>query len=31
MALVLKEINSSVVEESMRIVYDTLSEKDRRR
>jgi len=31
MALVLNEIYSSVVEESMRIVYDTLSEKDRRR
>ena len=31
MALVLQEIYSSVVEESMRIVYDTLSEKDRRR
>ena len=31
MALVLHEIYSSVIEESMRIVYDTLSEKDRRR
>ena len=30
MALVLKEIYSSVVEDSMRIVDDTLSEKDRR-
>jgi hypothetical protein len=31
MALVLQEVYSPVVEESMRIVYHTLSEKDRRR
>jgi hypothetical protein len=31
MAFVLQEVYSPVVEESMRIVYHTLSEKDRRR